>query len=416
MSELWSDFWQVFRFDLGRQGARRAYRITTFVIPVLALALFFGYQALQSLDLGGGDDPEAAETEAVEQELTAGYVDRSGLYDGPGSFAGVLFPYPDQDAALAALLAGEVGTVYVVEEDYLDSGAVTQYLTDFSLGSLAIDDVFTAFLMQGLAGDVDPGVMLRLRTPPNLVEHRLSVDGEASQAQSEGAAFALVYVFGFALILSVFFSGGYLMQSIIEEKETRMVEIVLSTMRPLPLLLGKVLASGLLGLVQIVIWLVTALIILQGIGGIIPSLSGIDVAPGMLVWMLLYFVLGYLFFGGLFAVIGAISTSMREGPQYTVVVTLPAMIPFYFLYLFTETPNAALPVILSLFPMTSPLAMVQRLVVTPVPFWELLSSLALLLLAAFGAVWLAARFFRVNMLLAGQMPKLRDLARIVREG
>ena len=136
----------------------------------------------------------------------------------------------------------------------------------------------------------------------------------------------------------------------------------------------------------------------------------------MLVWMLLYFVLSYLMIGGLYAAIAAVAPSMREGPQMAVVVTLPAMLPLYFTSVFADTPNATLPVILSFFPLTAPMSMIQRLAIVDVPVIEVVISLVLLALGAAGAIWLAGRLFRVNTLLAGQLPKWRDLLRVVREG
>jgi ABC-2 type transport system permease protein len=112
--------------------------------------------------------------------------------------------------------------------------------------------------------------------------------------------------------------------------------------------------------------------------------------------------------------VGAISNSAREGPQYAVVFTLPAVIPLYFISVFLTAPDAGLPVVLSLFPITAPIAMVMRLLITTVPAWQIILSLALLALTIFGMMWLAGRLFRVQTLLAGQTPKLRDLARIVR--
>jgi len=131
--------------------------------------------------------------------------------------------------------------------------------------------------------------------------------------------------------------------------------------------------------------------------------------------LLIYFVLGYLMFAGLYGMISAISNSMKEGPQYAVIFTLPAALPLYFLGLFLEQPDSTLPMILSLFPLTSPLAMPQRLIISSVPGWQIALSLILLLLAVVGAIWLAARTFRVQTLLAGNPPRLRDLARLIRE-
>ena len=408
-------WWHVFRFEVLSQGRRRAYLFTTFGIPLIAVALVFAIPFIQERLASGGE--EADTTEADTDVYLFGYVDESGLFPSPGRFGTALSRYDSEDAALEAMAAGEIDGVFVIPADYLETGEVTRYTDTFSLGRFNAENIFRSFLLQSLlrGAEVDPNLLLRLQSDLSLVEHRVDRAGQASIAQHEDASYTLVYLFGLLLVLATFFSGGYLMRSVIEEKETRMVEIIISTMRPLPLLAGKVLAAGLLGLIQIVVWVVAAIIVLDRIGGIIPVLLGVTMPPGMAPWLILYFLLGYLFIAGVYAAIGAVSNSMREGPQYAVLVTLPAMIPFYFATVFAETPNSALAVILSLFPLTAPLAMVQRLAVAEVPLVELLVSVGLLVLAAVGSIWLAGRLFRVNTLLAGQTPRLRDLVRIVRE-
>ena len=412
--------WRVFGFELKRQSSRRAYLFMTFGIPLLAVALLFGYQAIQQLNAAsggtGGEGASAEETSSEEPDFgVIGYVDHSGLFPDPGLFGLTLVRYDSEEDTLAAMDAGELTTVYVIAEDYLETGKVTRYLETFSLEGASADGFFSAFLRRELAGGADQRVVARIQSNPVVVEHVLNGGSDFSVAQSEDVSFLLVYLFALLLAFAAFFSSGYLMQSVIEEKETRIVEILLSSVRPVPLLAGKVLSMGLLGLLQIAVWVATTVFILSRIGGIFPALAGLHIQTEMLVWMVPYFLLGYLMFAGVYAAIGALAPSMREGPQLAVFITLPAMIPFYFLNIFVETPNGPLPTIFSLFPITSPLAMVQRLAITTVPLHELLISLALLALTALGAIWLAGRLFRVNTLLAGQMPKWRDLLHIVRE-
>jgi len=144
------------------------------------------------------------------------------------------------------------------------------------------------------------------------------------------------------------------------------------------------------------------------------AIANIELPLSLLPILFLYFVLAYLLFAGLYAVIGAISNSMREGPQYAVIFTLPAALPFYFISVFSSTPDAALPVIMSLFPLTAPIAMTLRLLVAPVPAGQIALSLGLLALGVVAAIWAAGRAFRVQVLLAGQPPKFRELGKLLR--
>jgi ABC-2 type transport system permease protein len=119
-------------------------------------------------------------------------------------------------------------------------------------------------------------------------------------------------------------------------------------------------------------------------------------------------------FAALYAAVGALSSSMREGPQYAVIFTLPAVAPLWFLSLFAADPNGTVPLVMSFIPITAPLAMTSRLVATDVPAWQIALSLALLALGALGAMWFSSRLFRVQTLLAGQFPRLKDLPGLLR--
>jgi ABC-2 type transport system permease protein len=409
------NLWHVFRFEFSRMLQRRAYLFMTFVVPVLAVVIMFGVLAYQDFQASRPEDPQQAASEEDEEINQLGYVDESGMFPEPGLFATALTRYDDVDSALAAMDANEVDSVFVIGADYEESGTITRYINEFSLDSITSDGFFRSFLLNNLLRGVDRDLILRLQSDVVFTEHNVAETGESEVAQSEDASFLIVYVFGLLLAFATFFAGGYLLQSVVEEKETRMVEVILSAMRPLPLLTGKVLAYGILGLFQVVLWAVTAVFIMDRLGNIIPALAGLTVSPELVFWSVVYFVLGYLLFSGGYAAIGAISTSQREGPQMAVFITLPAMLPFYFLTLFIESPHATLPVVLSLFPITAPMSMIMRLGIADVPLIEILISLVLLAIATVGLIWFAGRLFRVNTLLAGQSPKLRDLVRIVRE-
>ncbi|MBL8162935.1 MAG: ABC transporter permease, partial [Anaerolineae bacterium] len=182
------------------------------------------------------------------------------------------------------------------------------------------------------------------------------------------------------------------------------------------LLAGKILALGILGAIQIAVWVGAMLLLSQLTAGnaALAVIANFSLEPGQILVLALYFVLGYLFFAAAYGMVGAISTSLQEGPQYAVIFTLPAVLPLYFIALFTTTPNAPLVIFLSIFPITAPLAMVMRITITTVPFWEIALSAALLLVVDILLIWLAGRMFRVQTLLAGQAPKLRDIPRLLR--
>ena len=227
----------------------------------------------------------------------------------------------------------------------------------------------------------------------------------------------MVYPFVIVLMFSLFMTSGYLLQGVIEEKETRVIEILLSSLQPAWLFGGKVLAFGALGLLQLLFWLAGILLVLQRLpaGGTLSALAQYALPPGALPLMIVYFVLAYLMFAGAYGILGALSASMREGPQYAVIFTLPAVAPLWVSAALIEAPQGGLAVALSVFPLTAPLAMLQRALVTTVPAWQIALGLILMLLSIAALMWLAGRVFRVQTLLAGRMPRLRELPRLLRE-
>lgn len=413
---------QVFVYELHRNLRRRGFLFTTFGIPLLAFVLFFGYQAVNRLttqDQSPEDMAQAiAESDQFQNIEKAGYVDHSGQFPEPGSdLKSVFTRYPDESSAAAAMNSSDIDVYYVIPTDYLETGDVTLVMPRFSLGQ-ASDAPIRQLILSHLAQDVDQDLFSRLVNPVNIQEINLQRDATGETATDFDADFVVVYVFALALLMSVFVTNGYLMQTIIEEKETRLIEILISDMRPTQLLTGKILALGLLGLLQIVVWLGSLLLLANiATGNAIPALAAIaniTLPLDKVLLLIVYFIFGYLFFAAAYGMVSAISTSMQEGPQFAVIFTLPAVVPLYFLGVFIESPDAALPTFLSIFPVTSALGMAMRISITTVPAWQIILSLALLVVLDAIMIWMAGRMFRVNTLLAGQVPKLRDIPKLLR--
>lgn len=415
---------QVFLYELRRNLRRRGYLLTTFGVPLLALVLMF---VLQRVNLSSADTAnqivDAMETAGIQR---AGFIDESGLFTGaaaPAPYTDVLTEYASEDEARAAIDAGEIEGYYIIAADYMDSGRVRLALPRMSIIDVS-EAPIEALILSVLTQDEDEDVVTRIFNPSNVQATNLSITNvqAGSAEESEDANFVLVYVFTIALMMSLFVTNGYLMQSVIEEKETRLIEILISTVRPIQLLAGKILAMGLLGLLQMLVWvggIYLALRLVSGEGtdqalGILSSLATVQLPMDILPLLIVFFVLAYTLFAALYAIVGALSNSMREGPQYAVIFTMPAVIPLYFLAVFISEPGGGLAVALSLFPLTAPIAMTIRLLVSSVPTAQILLSLALLALTVVAAMWAAGRLFRVQTLLAGQLPKLREIPRLLR--
>ncbi len=417
----------VFLYEFRRNFRRRGYLFTTFGIPLIAFVIYFGYQAINTINnrnAANPGSPAAGASQALSSTAEmfkgiskAGYVDLTGLFSDPGDLKNKLTRYDDEASAQADLTAAKIDLYYVIPTDYLKTGDVTLVMPRLNLGQISSAPVRRLLLGQ-LSQGIDHNLFNRLVDPVNIREINLQRDSSGKTQTNFGADFAVAYLFAILLMLAVFTTNGYMMQTVIEEKETRLIEILISSMRPTQLLAGKILAMGLLGFLQIVVWLLAIVWLgrLAAGSGItaLMALISLNLTPMQVLLFLLYFVFGYLFFAAAYGMVGAISTSMQEGPQFAVFFTLPAAIPLYFISLFTTSPDSALPVILSLIPVTAPLSMVMRISITTVPAWQIIVSLILLVALDAVMIWLAGRMFRVQTLLAGQAPKLRDIPRLLR--
>lgn len=427
----------IFIYELRRGLKRKGYLFATFGLPILISAI--GGIIIAVTGLNNPEDALARNTEqisAVVETFTPDADARYGIFDESGLLEDTTLPetlirYQDETEAQSALQDGAIVGYYQVPEDYLNTGSILLTMAELRVGDITTQPAAwalgRALSERAAVIGLDEATVMRLQDPSNYELTNLSLRSPTAISEAEddsagGANFILIYVFALILLLSLFTTNGYLLQSVIEEKETKLIEILISSVRPFHLIAGKIAAYGVLGLIQITVWIGYALIVLrlssgegfQQAAAIFATLAQINLPIELLLLLVVYFVLGYLMFAGLYGMVGAISNSMKEGPQYAVIFTLPAALPMYFLVLFAEQPDSTLPIIMSLFPLTSPLAMTQRLIISPVPGWQIALSLALLLLAVVGATWLAARAFRVQTLLAGNPPRLRDLARLVR--
>lgn len=243
----------------------------------------------------------------------------------------------------------------------------------------------------------------------------------------------LGYALGFLVYVAVFVYGAMVMRGVIEEKASRVVEVIVSSVRPGELMAGKVLGIGLAGLTQLAAW---ALLLAGGFAAAGPlvflatgtaagapeaALQHLDV--GALTWppvsffvaFLGYFLGGYLLYAGLFAAVGSAVETEADAQSLQVPVSIPVVLPVLCLPFVADDPGSALSVVLSLVPFFAPILMPVRIAAGAVPAWQVVASLVLLALAFAGALALAARIYRVGILRYGKRASLRDLARWVRQ-
>jgi len=213
----------------------------------------------------------------------------------------------------------------------------------------------------------------------------------------------------FYLVITM--TGGFMLQSVSKEKENRTIEVLLLSVRPRDLMLGKILGLGVVALLQMAVW-GGAMLLFGGVS--LNGLSSLGLPEGFFVWALLYFVLGYLLYASLLGALGALAPSTREGTQFTFLVMSPLFIPLMLNSALIEAPNSGLTVFLSLFPLTSPVTMITRLASGPVPIEQLVLGLAILAITTYGIIVYSARFFRADTLLSFNTLNFKRLLQEIR--
>jgi ABC-2 type transport system permease protein len=319
--------------------------------------------------------------------------------------------FAGETAGRAALEAGQIAQLVVIPADYVASGEVAIYDEEFAI-LRSSDETGAAFqggmawllpylLNYNLTGDTDLTAALRNPTPGSLARHHAlepqPVVETENGALGEVVSSIMPYVFYGLLLLG----SSWLLRCVAAEKENRTAELLLLSVRPRQLMVGKILAMSVVLLVQVVAWVGGGLLMLNW-GADVMQVARYEFPPGFLVLAMLYLLLGYLLFASLMAAAGAIAANPREAGPMTVVLVIPLMPTLMFGSAFAENPNASLPLILSLIPFSAPSAMVTRLAIAPVPAWQVALSLAGLALTTYGAVSLAARFFRPGNLLSAE--------------
>jgi len=271
-----------------------------------------------------------------------------------------------------------------------------------------VERAFERFAATSLLADQPPEIRQRIIEAPSFTFK--SSDGtRVTDEIGLIAGFVIPIVLGILFIVALFSGAQYLMQAVIEEKENRTMEVIVTSISPLQLMSGKVLGLAGVGLTQVVTWTSALLIALSLASQRLPFLKAVRVEPGFIAVALLMFVLEYLLFAALMGAIGSLVTSAKDGQNLSGPLVLLAMTPEFFIPVFFIAPNGPIAVGLSLFPLSAPLALLLRYAAAPVPIWQVLLAMALLAASVVGALWLASRVFRIGMLEYGRRVSLKTV-------
>lgn len=388
-----------------RQRIRtRGFLLASVGTPLLLTAIWTLIGAFDT-DIG---QPVDALIEIGPFGSAVGYVDQADLIDvvPPPIPAGSFASFPDVAAAEAALARGDIAAYYVVKPDYRATGNVERVSTRLPIAAPDAE-WFEWILINNLRPDTSADEAARLRWPFN-ARHPSFVNVGAGGETGGNGNVMLPFLVVLAVMAPLFTSGSYLLQSLAQEKSSRIMEILLVSLRPRQLLTGKLVGLGALTLVQYAIWFV-----IGGLAARVTStdatrlLASINLTPGELLLGLPYAAGGFALYATLMAGIGALAPDVEGSRAWVFLVSAPMLVPIYLWTAITTAPNGTVAVALSLIPFSAPIAMLMRITSTSVPAWQIVVSLALLLVTAVALIWLMARLFRVRTLLSGESISVR---------
>lgn len=430
----------VVRREFVERVRTRAFLISTLLLPVFMVAVFL----LPILMSGTSRTSRVAIVDASSAAVgpqVAAMLEAEKLgtrSDAEARYSVQVFPVSAE--RLAAVRDGLVARtgfgrrhqadqwngVLVLTDATLASGKLVYY--GGNVGGLEAMGKLQRTLSQALAtwrlgkSGIDQQLVKQATAPADLQTIKVE-DGELA-GQSGEQSFVLAYAMGFILYLAVLIYGQQTMTSVVEEKNSRIMEVLASSLTPFQMLLGKVLGVGAAGLAQMAIWGGSAALLSSQRGPVgalfgvnattlqslpIPSMSG-----GVLVVFLLYFLLGFLLYGALYAAIGAMCNSIQETQQYALFVTMFILVGFFAMFSVIRDPNSTLGMAMSLVPFFAPFVMPVRWSMTTVPPLELAASLGLMVVGLLACTWLAGRIYRTGILMYGKKPSWREVWRWIR--
>jgi ABC-2 type transport system permease protein len=402
--------WLVMRNEIVTQVTRRSWLLVTFGLPLVIAVLFF----VPSLLKGGSTAvPSTPASTTGLPEVVEGYVDQSGLVKLiPEDVRSRLRPYSDEASARKALQLKEIAAYYIVPRDYLQTG-------DFSYVSPnpnAFSSEGQSWVMRWtllvnilggdtrLAGQVSNPMDLQVKALTTSVEREVGI----------GWAYWVPYATMMILYITIIMASSLLRSSMGNEKKNRVLEILMASLNPRQMLTGKIVALGIVGLLQTAVWAGSGYALLSLTGRTLNLPAGAQVPLVVVFWMLVFFLLGYAVYASLLAGLGALTGPNVPGSSTAdFIVIWPLIVPMFFIPFLIELPNGMLATVLSLFPLTAPIAMVTRMAAGSVPWWQ--PPLAAALMGGTAALVLraVAGLFRAQILLSGQTFTVKRFLRLL---
>jgi len=433
--------WLIIKREYLTRVKKKSFILITLISPLILVALMT-LPALLMVFASG------------DEQKSVAVIDDSGIFTGSiDSNERVNFAL--ESAALEDLKTtykekGYDGVLYIPSFENLDKKMNIVY---YSEGQLSLST--KEFIERKVAGRIedykiaasghDQGVLKSFETDITLDQKELAFDEnghliESDKKNSAGVATAIGFISGFIIYIILIFYGAMIMRSVMEEKTNRIVEVIISSVKPIQLMMGKIIGVSGVGLTQMVVWIVLTVVLISVAGMFVPidpsamqdSMGQMQQQPSsealaqfgdtlslirdqnwgyIIPVFLFYFLGGYFIYASLFAAVGsAMGDDLGEGQSLSFIAMFPIIISIVLISPVIENPASPLATWLSIIPLCSPVIMPARIAFEP-PLWEVLVSMVVLGVSAFFFVWLAGRIYRVGILLYGKKATVKELGK-----
>jgi len=395
--------WIVARHEFLTTVRRVWFVVVTFILPLIFAGIGYGMSSVAQ--------QAVEESLSVVRDKPMGYVDLWGGLKDHTAYR----KFDTVEAARQALLAKSIGIYIVVSTDYLPDGTIEVFTlrrpTVMTARHPPLPSGLSDWLVESvLSGTTDDRI--RRAKHPIDVRDRVKCLGETGKESSENSQeteqrAVAAYAFFILLLTSIFTSSAYLLQGMAEEKENRVLEMVISSIHPNELMWGKLIGLGAAGLLQMTVWVVMSLV------SVILMAVQFVVAPAAFAVCFTYYLLGYLLYGSLMLGFGSLGTNLRESQQMASIWSFIGASPALIMIALFEAPQGTLARIFSYVPFTAPTTMMFRYVIDPkgTPVYDIVASMVLLVASTWFAIRVSARLYRAGLLLYGKRPGIREIWR-----
>ncbi len=417
---------------------KKSFIITTILTPLLFVGIMVGTSLIMALNVGdakhiavvdrsGAIAPALVSTESIVYEPTDRTPEELRA-EGSEQLYGFLVVGENivNDPADVALYSFSTSTMEVESSIANDIEAIIE---DIRLRAYDIENL--------------PQIMAEVKADVNLRSYKLGDEEQTDKESSSAFAFGLAYIFGFIMYMFVIIYGAMVMQGVIEEKSGKVLEVMVSTVRPYQLMMGKILGIASVAVLQFLIWVIIIFAagtlvmrfmvpaeLVEGAAAVsagtadLSQMSGVDPEVATILanatdfgfllkffgCFLLYFLGGYLLYAAMYAAVGSAVDNIQDTQQFQTPITLPIIIGLVVMIYAMKEPHAPLSVWCSMIPLTSPIVMMARLPFD-VPTWQIILSLAILAASFAAMVWVAAKIYRIGIFMHGRKPSYKELYR-----